>query len=151
MSVLPWDKGEYLIDFSQQSLMVTQKFYVLSESVQSITERRNDKGEVIKDHYDVYLKKDSPAEAYIYVATPEGGELLIFPVGDVNDFVVTPKSQTINPHANGGRINIEILGTGSANKSITVGFAAYTRGGDIKIPGESECIDQVYHFIIPIQ
>lgn len=145
-----WRKGDYVIDFSKQSLMVTQKFTVLSQSVQSITPTLDENGNAIKKHYDVYLKKNSPAQAYIYVATPEGGELHMIPSGDYDDFTVTPRSQTINPHASSGRINIEILGTGNPGKSITIGFAAYTMGGEVKIPGESECVDQVYHFIIPV-
>lgn len=162
VSVLPWKKSDYLIDFSTSSLMVTRKLSVLQQSVLKIEEVPGK-----KDHYNVTLKPNSAASAYLYVATPQGGRLQMIVTGDSGEsdafdvwFTDEPtrktRETTIDPYRNSGRIDISIdhtldesySGTGSG-QSITLSFKAFTPDGDREIDGASDCIDQVYHFILP--
>ena len=162
VSVLPWDKSDYSIDFSMESLMVTWKLSVLNQTVSSVDPILG------KDnHYTVTLKNNSPASAYLYVAAPHSGVLQLSVYsenGTQNAFDVwftdepTRKSRetSINPDKNNGRIDISIdrtqdeSYTGSfSNAVITLGFKAFTQDREREIDGASECIDQVYHFTLP--
>lgn len=152
VNVLPWNKGDYNITFSTDALMVTQKFTVLDKTVASILPVSG-----MKDHYNVTLYSNQPASAYLYVATPENGKLQIIPTGEAgseNAFIVTPLKADIDPGNNNGRIDITIdrnpdyQGVHSG-KSIVINFKAFTPDEEREIPGASECIDQVYHFILP--
>ena len=162
ISVLPWDKSDYTIKFSEEALMVTWKLSVLQQTVDSYEPIIG-----MKDHYRVTLKRNQPANAYLFVATPQGGRLQVDVEGEngsENAFDVwfkdepTRKSRetTIDPGKQHGRIDIMIDRTqdehysGSySGKTITLSFKAFTPDGDREIAGASECIDQVYHFILP--
>lgn len=162
VSVLPWKKSDYLIDFGRSSLMVTRKLSVLQPSVYRIEEVPG-----VKDHYNVTLKSNSPASAYLYVATPSGGRIQLVVNGEqdgaVNAFDVrfvgssenNPHEIDIDPYKNNGRLDITIDRTmdeayiaTSSGKSITLSFKAFTQD-EREIDGASDCIDQVYHFILP--
>lgn len=154
VSVLPWDKNNYTIEFSTASLQVTQKFTVDENSATVV---KTD----VKDHYNVFLDANRAAHGYLYVTTPQGGKLEIIKEGAVSDleaFSVTVSGTssaeaTINPSLNGGRIDItidrnrEYVGD-PTGKTITLSFKAFTPDGDREISGASECIDQVYHFYL---
>lgn len=154
VSVLPWDKNNYTIEFSTSSLQVTQKFTVDENSATVV---KTD----VKDHYNVFLDANRAAHGYLYVTTPQGGKLEIIKEGAVSDleaFSVTVSGTssaeaTINPSLNGGRIDItidrnrEYVGD-PTGKTITLSFKAFTPDGDREISGASECIDQVYHFYL---
>ena len=110
-----------------------------------------DTGEPVKDQFNVYLKTNQPAQAYLYVATPENGWLMIEKEGDRNYFTVSPEEVQIDPGTRAGRIDISIASAGltnSSGKSIVLSFRAFTPDKEREIPGASECIDQVYHFIL---
>ena len=148
VSALPWDKNNYTIEFSTTSLQVTQKFIVEENSANIVPTG-------VKDHYNVYLTSNKAARGYLYVTTPQGGKLEIIKEGDASDveaFIVDPSEATINPSKNGGRIDITIDRNPAienpSGKTITLSFKAYTPDGDREISGASECIDQVYHFIL---
>ncbi|MBQ4389427.1 MAG: hypothetical protein II824_05595 [Bacteroidales bacterium] len=154
VSVLPWDKNNYTIEFSTASLQVTQKFTVDENSATVV---KTD----VKDHYNVFLDANRAAHGYLYVTTPQGGKLEIIKEGAVSDleaFSVTVSGSssaeaTINPSLNGGRIDITIDRNRSytgdtSGKTITLSFKAFTPDGDREISGASECIDQVYHFYL---
>ena len=156
VNVLPWDKSDYNIDFSTSSLMVTEKLKVLENSVASV-----DPIPGKKDHYTVKLKSNSPGSAYLRVVTPRGGWLQLNVNGDKDVFKVWFSSDpeqkshetSINPDVNGGRIDISIYRndayTGSTEgKEITLSFMALSPDKDREIDGATECIDQVFHFVL---
>ena len=155
VNVLPWDKSDYNIDFSTSSLMVTGKLKVLDNSVADISRIGT------TDEYNVTLKSNSPAIAYLYVATPKGGKLQVLVNGDADAFDVwfsdepnKSRETTIDPDKNSGRIDLSIYRKESyqgvaQGKTITLGFVAYTPDGDREIEGASECIDQIFNFILP--
>jgi len=155
VSVLPWDKSDYDIDFSTSSLMVTGKLKVLDNSVADISRIGT------TDEYNVTLKSNSPAIAYLYVATPKGGKLQVLVNGDTDAFDVwfsdepdKSRETTIDPDKNSGRIDLSIYRKESyqgvaKGKTITLDFVAYTPDGDREIEGASECIDQIFNFILP--
>lgn len=145
---MPWDKNEYTIKFDTSTLQVTQPFTVdPAPNVKRIGET---------DHYNVFLDSNKPVKGYIYVTTPQGGYLEVIPVGNAADiaaFSVTPSEALIDPTSHGGRIDITIARnweyTGdAAGKTITLSFEAYTPDRERKISGESECINQIYHFYL---
>ena len=155
VSVLPWDKSDYDIDFATSSLMVTGKLKVLDNSVADVSRIGT------TDEYNVTLKNNSPATAYLYVATPKGGKLQVLVNGDADAFDVwftdepnKSRETTIDPDKNSGRIDLSIYrkesysGT-TKGKTITLDFVAYTPDGDREIEGASECIDQIFNFILP--
>lgn len=149
VSVLPWDKNHYTIEFSTASLQVTRKFTVDEGSATVVATD-------VKDHYNVFLDANKAAKGYLYVTTPQGGRLEVIPQGstaDLEAFSVTPAEATIDPSLNAGRIDISIDRNRSytgdpSGKTITLSFKAYTPDGDREISGASECIDQVYHFYL---
>ena len=151
LNVLPWDYSKYTINFSTDALMVTQKLTVVPESAYIEQIKDPDTGEPVKDQFNVYLKTNQPAQAYLYVATPENGWLIIEKDGDRNYFTVSPEEVRIDPGTRAGRIDISIASAGltnSSGKSIVLSFRAFTPDKEREIPGASECIDQVYHFIL---
>lgn len=148
VSALPWDKNEYTVKFNTSSLQVTQPFTVdPAPNVKRVGET---------DHYNVYLETNKPVKGYIYVTTPQGGWLEIIPVGNAGDigaFSVTPDEALIDPTNHGGRIDITIARNwdypgDASGKTITLSFEAYTPDRERKISGESECINQIYHFYL---
>ena len=150
VSVLPWDRNNYTIEFSTSSLQVTQKFTVDDGSATIVPVTSP------KDHFNVFLDSNKPARGYLYITTPQGGKLEILkegPAADLDAFLVTPQEATINPSLNGGRIDISIdrnpdyVGDPSG-KTITLSFKAYTPDGDREIDGATECVDQIYHFYL---
>ena len=156
VNVLPWVKTDYTINYSESSLMVTWKLSVLDGSYAS-------KVEVSKDVYDVTLRGNQQCRAYLYVATPEGGYLEVIPVGidgSENAFAVSftdnpqdeEHSTSIQPTTNNGRIDISIDRKDgyaiTSRKSIQLSFKAYTADRETEIDGASECIDQIYNFIL---
>ena len=99
------------------------------------------------------------------MATPRGGKLQVVPVGtdgSENAFDVSfgddasrrIQEATIDPTNRNGRIDISIdrnpdyAGTWTG-KSITLTFFAFTPDGEREIDGASDCIDQIYHFVLP--
>ena len=150
VSVLPWDRNNYTIEFSTSSLQVTQKFTVADGSATIVPVAGQ------KDHFNVFLDANKPARGYLYITTPQGGKLEIIPEGSVADleaFDVSPEQATINPSVNSGRIDITIDRNRSctgdpSGKTITLSFKAYTPDGDREIAGSSECVDQIYHFYL---
>ena len=145
VSVAPWDKNNYTIDFSTSSLMVTGKFSVDTPTPISTG---------VKDHYNVYVESYRPARGKLFVTAPQGGRLHVIPVGlDASAFVVTPSEIAIDPTKNSGRIDITVgknydYPGDPTGKTITLSFEAYTPDGEREISGASECVDQVYHFIL---
>lgn len=156
VNVLPWVKTDYHINYSESSLMVTWKLSVLDGSFAS-------KVETSKDNYNVILNSNSPCRAYLYVATPEGGRLHVVPVGtdgSEDAFAVSFSSDPqdeeheidILPSRNNGRLDIVIDRKEGYNvtsaKSIHLTFKAFTADGESEIDGASECVDQIFNFII---
>ena len=148
VAVQAWDMNKYSINFSDASLVVTQKLSVVPESVGSI-----DPVEGMKNHFTVTLKPGKTARAYLNVSTPEYGWLLVQPMGDRSYFEVEPEEEVqIQPKVNMGRIDIairQIKYEESTGKSITLSFKAFTADKERTIAGGEECIDQVYHFTLP--
>ena len=156
VSVLPWDKSDYDIEFSTASLMVTHKLAVLDYSVESIDRIGT------TDEYNVTLKRNRPASAYLNVVTPKGGKLQLVVNGDQDAFDVwftdennrNARETTIDPDSYNGLINISIDRNSSysgvtTGKSVTLSFTATTPDGEREIEGASECIDQIFNFILP--
>ena len=90
------------------------------------------------------------------IVTGDSGESDAFDVWFTDEPTRKTRETTIDPYKNSGRIDISIdhtldesySGTGSG-QSITLSFKAFTPDGDREIDGASDCIDQVYHFILP--
>lgn len=151
---LPWDWNKFTIDFSISSLMVTDKLKVDGSTVNGIVSTG------VKDNFYVYLKPNQAARAYLYVATPKSGQLQVIPIeetpGAANAFKVTlgdgeGQVIAINPDKDKGRIDVYVGRNGSyvgqaSGKMITLSFKAFI--DDREIPGSSEAIDQIYHFVI---
>jgi len=158
VNVLPWEKTDYTINYSESSLMVTWKLSVMDGTYARKEDVYKEDGKV--DYTNIYLRGNQSCSAYLYVASPEGGQLEVNPVGDEDAFVVSFTSDAqedyrfidINPTRNNGRINIAIDRKSGVSitepKKITLTFMAYTADRESKIDGESECIDQVYYFIL---
>ena len=155
VSAIPWDWNKFTIDFSVSSLMVTDKLKVDGSTVSGIVSTG------VKDNFYVYLKPHQAARAYLYVATPKGGQLQVIPVeattGATNAFKVTmgeseSQEANINPDKDKGRIDIYVdknedyVGE-SSGKMITLAFKAFIN--EREIPGASETIDQIYYFVLP--
>lgn len=155
VTALPWDWNRFTIDFSVSSLMVTDKLKVDGSTVNGVVSTG------VKDHYYVYLKPHQAARAYLYVATPMGGQLQVIPVeatpGAANAFKVTmgesgSQETNINPDKDKGRIDIYVdrnddyVGE-TSGKMITLSFKAFIN--EREIPGASETIDQIYYFVLP--
>ena len=148
VSVQAWDMNKYTINFSDASLVVTQKLSVVPGSVDSIEPIAG-----MKDHFKVTLIPGKIARAYLCVSTPENGWLLVQPMGDRTYFDVQPEDEVqIRPDINWGRIDItiqQIKYDESSGKSITLSFKAFTYDKSRAIAGEEECINQIYHFTLP--
>ena len=155
VSTVPWDWNKFTIDFSVSSLMVTDKLKVDGSTVNGIVSTG------VKDEFYVYLKPNQAARAYLYVATPKGGQLQVIPIestpGAINAFNVTlgdtgEPVASINPDKDKGRIDVYIernrnyVGA-TSGKMITLSFKAFI--GDREIPGASETINQIYYFVLP--
>ena len=110
--------------------------------------------ELGKDHRYVYVT-NKPVKGYIQVMAPAGGEIYVVPEGDTDCFDVTPSDPArITPTLDNGRIEITVAkhpglpADYTRGKSITLSFKAFTPGGDRPIPGDSELIDLIYHFVL---
>ena len=155
VSAIPWDWNKFTIDFSVSSLMVTDKLKVDAGTVNGIVSTG------VKDNFYVYLKPHQAARAYLYVATPKGGQLQVIPVeatpGATNAFKVTmgesgSQETNINPDKDKGRIDIYVdrnddyVGE-TSGKMIRLSFKAFI--DEREIPGASETFDQIYYFVLP--
>lgn len=148
LSVQPWDRTNYLVDFSEQAVTVTRKFMVDDTTVQ-LTETSH-------DHWDAKLIPGKVAKGTLNITTPIGGKLMIYPEGAASLFSVTPTSVTINPNDHSGLITIEIRNAVTSevdldvlsldDKSITLSFTVEHAGREID--ANSEIIDQVYRFCL---
>ncbi len=148
---MPWDKNNYTIKFSEESLQVTQKFTVDRSTAEVVRI-----GET--NEYNVFLESGNACRGYLFVTTPQGGKLEIIPRGSANSleaFTVSPSQATIDPTLNSGRIDILIdrnrdpeYTKDPTGSTITLEFKAYTPDGDREISGASECVDQIYHFYL---
>ena len=148
LSVQPWDKTNYQVDFSEQAVTVTRKFMVEDNTVQL--------KETSHDHWDARLIPGKVAKGTLNITTPVGGKLMIYPEGAASLFSVTPTSVTINPNDHSGLITIEIRNAVTSevdldvlsqdDKSITLSFTVEHAGREID--ANSEIIDQVYRFCL---
>lgn len=146
LSVHPWDRSDYVVDFSDQSVSVDQKFTVDESTVQL--------KETSPDHYDAKLIPGKVAKGTLYIKTPVGGKLMIYPEGAASLFSVTPTSATINPNA--GLITIEIRNAVTSDvdldaippddKCITLSFTV--EHANREIDANTEIIDKVYRFCL---
>jgi hypothetical protein len=144
LNVLPWDYNAYVMDFSEESVIVTSKFVVDDGTVDLI--------KTSKDHYDAHLLPGVAAKGRISVSTPVGGRLMIRPVGDAHAFQVIPDMAAIDPTVNSGRIDILIRRNPEVDEDmtgsyITLSFSVETSDGRI-IDADSEAIDNVYRFVL---
>lgn len=142
---LPWDKSDYLVDFSAQAITVISKFTVEPTSA-DIT--YND------GFYDVTLIPGVAVKAHLAITTPVGGTLMIYPQGAATLFTVSPEQAFINPDLNGGRIDIEIRNNTSidvnlselsaAETTLTLSFSVEAAGREMD--ANTEAIDNKYRF-----
>ena len=144
LNVLPWDYNAYVMDFSEESVIVTSKFVVDDGTVELI--------QTSKGHYDAHLLPGVAAKGRLSVSTPVGGRLMIRPVGDAHAFQVIPDMAAIDPTVNSGRIDILIRRNPDVDEDvtgsyITLSFSVETADGRI-IDADSEAIDNVYRFVL---
>lgn len=138
-----WNQSEYSVDFSEQSITVTEKF--------TISEQSAELEHVEGDNYDVYLLPGTPARGSLIITNPVGGKLFIRPEGDVSAFEVTPTVATINPEVNNGRIDISVKRNPNAVGSVTgksIKLSFTVENGGRESSADSEIIDKDYLFIL---
>lgn len=138
-----WNKSEYSVDFSNESITVTQKFevYVQSAELESAG----------GDAWDVFLLPGTPARGSLIITNPVGGKLYIRPEGDVSAFEVTPTVATINPEVNKGRIDISVKRNPNAVGSVTgksIKLSFTVENGGRESSADSEIIEKDYLFIL---
>ena len=141
----PWDKSDYAVDFSDQAVTVNAKFTV-DDTTAEITDGT--------EYKEVKLIPGVAAKCHLYITTPVGGTLMIYPKGAATLFVVSPEQATIDPDYEGGRIDIEIRNNPNieiniddlpeSETSITLSFLVEINGREINI--DSEAIDTKYRF-----
>lgn len=145
--VLPWNKSDYNVNFSDQIVTVTSKFTVDDTSA-DITHESG------AEYYEVKLIPGYPAKCHLYITTPVGGTLMIYPQGAATLFDVSPEQATIDPSLNAGRIDIEVRPKASmdidisdlpaSETNITLSFLVEINGREINI--DSEAVDSKYRF-----
>ena len=143
--VQPWDRSDYKVDFSDQAVNVTSKFVVDDNSAE-VTPG--------SEYQEVKLIPGTPAKGHLYITTPVGGTLMIYPKGAASLFIVSPEQATIDPETHSGRIDIEIRNNPGidididdlpeSETSITLSFSVEINGREINV--DSEVIDNKYRF-----
>lgn len=142
---LPWDKGDYRVDFSAQAITVISKF-VVDESSGDIS--YND------GFVDVKLIPGVAVKGHLAITTPVGGTLMIYPQGAATLFTVSPEQAFIDPDNHGGRIDIEIRNNPSvevnvselpaSETTLTLSFSVEAAGREMD--ANTEVIDNNYRF-----
>ncbi len=145
LRVLPWDYNRITVNFDEDVLLVSQKFWVEQSTADSYRMTS-------KDHYDVKLKSNSPVKGHFVVVSPVGGVLRVKGDGDSNYFSIVVSPETINPTFNGGQIDVSISKKEDApedwsGKSIILSFAVETADGR-EIDANSDIVDQVFRFVL---
>ena len=143
MHVDDWNKSKYSVDFSEQSITVTEKF--------TISEQSAELESVGGNAVDVYLLPGTPARGSLKITNPVGGKLFIRPEGDVSAFEVTPTVATINPEVNNGNIDISVKRNPNAVGSVTgksIKLSFTVENGGRESSADSEIIDKDYLFIL---
>ena len=137
LNVQPWDYNSFVVDFSNQSVNCSKKFYVDEKTVDR-------HGEI------AYLISGTAARGHLTITTPVGGRLMIKPIGDASAFTVSPEIAPIDPTHNAGRIDISVNRTESSEnlkgKYITLSFSVMVGGRETD--ANSEIVDQVYKFTL---
>lgn len=142
---LPWDKGDYRVDFSAQAITVISKF-VVDPSTADITYKDG--------YYEVKLIPGTAAKGHLTITTPIGGTLMIYPQGAATLFSVSPEQAFINPDNNGGRIDIEIRNNPSIDVNVselpasetTLSLSFSVEAAGREMDANSEAIDNKYRF-----
>ena len=144
----PWQKSDYVINYSNQSVTVTSKF-VVDEDSADISYNADE------DIYEVKLISGKPAKCHLHITTPVGGTLLIHPDGAGSLFKITPAQPSIDPAWENGRIDIEITNNPdievniddlpSEETTMTLSFSVEAPGNR-EINANSEIIDNKYRF-----
>ena len=147
LTALPWDRSDYEVHFSSESVTVTSKFTV-DPTTADISYSSSEK------IYEVKLIPGSAAKGHLHITTPEGGTLMIYPQGGASLFSVYPETASIKPSRNSGRIDIEIRAKQNTGIDIdqlpetetrmTLSF--YVISGTREIDINSEAVDNVYRF-----
>lgn len=150
--VMPWDKTEQTVDFSQLAVTVTSKLTVDENTVEQAF--------ISKDHYEDALIPGVVAHAWLQITTPVGGTLYVKPVGGTKYFNVSTDKEslqstaTINPNEDGGKIHIYISPSdtpmreedvGTIEASIVLSFSVEVN--DRQIDADSEAIDAEHRFV----
>lgn len=149
ISVQPWDYNEYTVDFSNQSVIVTEPFEIEASSAIITAAPQG----VTDYDFNVKLKTGEPAVGHLKIIAPSGGRLMIKPSGDTGAFAVSPEYADIKPNDNGGLVTIRVAKnpnyTGPAGKTLSLSFYVVVGSEDSSvrpIDATSEVIDDVYRF-----
>ena len=154
LTVLPWDKNNYTIDFTEQSVMIIEPgFRVDSEENRNAATITKTGSEGRVDLWDVHLKTGKTVVGKIQITAPVGGTFIIVPEHYTEAFTVEPSAPvTINPNLDGGVITVSIYKNNdytesTTGKFITLGFHVETTDGR-EIDVESEMSNR-YTFYLP--
>lgn len=159
VSVLPWDKNNYSVDFSEHAAQVygggfTVPAQAENAEIKKVTAPAGSR----QDYWEVRMKRGKTVNGYLRIVSPVGGVLQVKCIQDESDIFdvtlngVSTHQTTINPDLNSGTIDIAIRqnpdyeGTASG-KTLTLEFFV-DAGNDRIIDLDSE-MGNHYTFILP--
>ena len=159
VSVLPWDKNNYSVDFSEHAAQVygggfTVPAQAENAEIKKVTAPAGSR----QDYWEVRMKRGKTVNGYLRIVSPVGGVLQVKCIQDESDIFdvtlngVSTHQTTINPDLNNGTIDIAIRqnpdyeGTASG-KTLTLEFFV-DAGNDRIIDLDSE-MGNHYTFILP--
>ena len=144
LAAQPWDKTDYHIDFSDQTVTVTDKFIVDEQTVEVLS---------TNGAYRELKLLTAPARAHLTITTPIGGTLYIKPEGAASLFVVSPERINIDPDRDNGVIpitiarattDIDISELPESETTLTLSFTVEMNHREVD--ANSEVIDTRYRF-----
>jgi len=159
VSVLPWDKNNYQVDFSEHSAQVYGGGFTVpaqpeNAEIKKVTAPAGSR----QDYWEVRLKRGKTVDGYLRIVSPVGGILQVNCIQDEDGIFDVTLNQTathqitINPERNDGTIDIAIRQNpdydgSTSGKTLTLEFFV-DAGNDRIIDLDSE-MGNHYTFILP--
>lgn len=145
LEVLPWDYNVFHVDFETSVLSIGVKLTVDPTSAE-IVPSRNDLFD-----YDVRLLPNKAAVCRIQVLAPNGGSLMIRPVGNASAFRLNKTTAEIHPDLDNGFIYFTVDRSEDSDPNqfqyISLSFYVETTDGRV-IDANTEAINDKYRFIL---
>lgn len=145
LEVLPWDYNVFHVDFETSVLSVGVKLTVDATTAE-IVPSRNDLFDL-----DVRLLPNKAALCKIQVLAPQGGTLMIRPVGNASAFRLSKTTAEIHPELDNGFIYFTVDRSEDSDPDqfqyISLSFYVETTDGRV-IDANTEAINDKYRFIL---